>query len=229
MLIESSCKHKLLIDCGSDIRHSLFEQGIGHNEIDAVYISHLHADHVGGLEWFGFSKLFIDKVKPALYISSDQRDKLWNNVLSGGMSSLESEDATLATYFDVQPIHQQSFIWKKFLFQLIKVEHSMSNGVHIPAYGLLITGDSKKIFISTDSRFHPNVLNPIYKQADIIFHDCETSCIASGQHAQYSDLKTLDPVIKAKMWLYDYNDGLLPDAEKDGFKGFISQGQSFDF
>ena len=27
--------------------------GLGYADIDAVYISHLHADHVGGLEWLG--------------------------------------------------------------------------------------------------------------------------------------------------------------------------------
>jgi hypothetical protein len=31
------------------------------------------------------------------------------------------------------------------------------------------------------------------------------------------------------MWLYDYNDGQLPDAIQDGFKGFITRGQMFNF
>ena len=76
MLIKSSTNRHLLIDCGTDIRHSLYEQGVSHSTIDAVYISHLHADHVGGLEWLSFSKVFIDHKKPGLYISPDQRDKL---------------------------------------------------------------------------------------------------------------------------------------------------------
>ena len=29
------------------------------------------------------------------------------------------------------------------------------------------------------------------------------------------------------MWLMHYNDGDLPDAKKDGFKGFVKQGQEF--
>ncbi len=229
MLLESTDGHKMLIDCGTDIRHSLLEQGVSHADIDAVYISHLHADHVGGLEWLGFSKLFIDKIRPALYISPDQRNKLWNNVLSGGMSTLENQAANLASFFDVQSVDQQCFKWENHVFQLIKTEHSMNNGVLLPAYGLLVTGDSKTIFISTDTCFCPALLEPIYKQADIIFHDCETSPSPSGQHAQYVDLKTLEPAIKTKMWLYDYNDGPLPDAKKDGFRGFVVQGQCFEF
>lgn len=229
MLLETASDRKMLIDCGTDIKHSLYHQGIRHADIDSVYISHLHADHVGGLEWFAFSQFFINQTKPLLYISPNQRDRLWNNVLSGGMSTLEHEKATLSTFFDIPDILDQRFIWDDHLFQLINVQHSISNGVFLPAYGLLITGDSKKIFISTDTRFSPDLLASIYKEADIIFHDCETSLTKSAQHATYADLTSLDPAIKNKMWLYDYNDGPLPDAKKDGFKGFVIQGQSFSF
>lgn len=230
MLISSTLGRQMLIDCGTDIRHSLYEQDITHSMIDAVYISHLHADHVGGLEWLGFSTVFIDQKKSALYISPDQQDKLWHNVLSGGMLSLENEEATLSTWFDVQCINDLRFTWEKHLFRLIKIPHSISNKEYLPAYGLLITGDSKTIFLSTDTRFCPELLESVYNEADIIFHDCETSAAASGQHARYVDLKTLDAKIKNKMWLYDYNeDDELPDAIKDGFRGFVVRGQSFDF
>ncbi|HBI22164.1 MAG TPA: MBL fold hydrolase [Legionella sp.] len=229
MLIESMSGRKMLIDCGTDVRHSLYEQGIHHGDIDAVYVSHLHADHVGGLEWLGFSKFFIDKKRPELYISPDQQDKLWSNVLSGGMSSLENVDVNLSTYFDVRPIDDLSFMWEKCRFQLIAVYHSIHHHERLPCYGLLISGQFKKIFISTDTRFCPELLMPIYNAADVIFHDCETAERVSGQHAQYTDLKTLDVTIKNKMWLYDYNDDTLPDAVSDGFKGFVVQGQSFEF
>lgn len=229
MLIKSSTDRQMLIDCGTDIRHSLYEQGFTHSTIDAVYISHLHADHVGGLEWLSFSKVFVDHKKPELYISSDQQDKLWNNVLSGGMSSLENVESTLSTWFDVQSISDLRFTWETYPFRLIKIPHSISNQKYLPAYGLLIKGDSKTIFLSTDTRFCPELLESVYNEADLIFHDCETSTLSSGQHARYSDLKTLDAKIKNKMWLYDYNDGELPDATKDGFKGFVVRGQAFDF
>jgi ribonuclease BN (tRNA processing enzyme) len=227
MLIENESGSKLLIDCGSDARLSLFAQGYGHNDIDAVYISHLHSDHVGGLEWLGFTKRFIDSQKPRLYISADQIDKLWKNVLSGGMSSLEGEEATLSTYFDVKAISNGYFIWENYLFELIKTHHYICNREILPSYGLLIQNTRQKIFISTDTRFTPDNLQLVYNKADIIFHDCETSTTISGQHAHYNDLKNLDSKIKQKMWLYDYNQGELPNAQKDGFQGFVVRGQRF--
>ena len=229
MIIETLDGKRMLFDCGSDVKHSLYEQGISCPQVDAVYISHLHADHAGGLEWFGFSKYFLEKKRPSLYISPDQKDTLWNHVLSGGMSCLEDFQPTLSTYFDVKDIQQNQFSWENHSFQLIKVPHSISNHQYLPAYGLLITGDKKTIFISSDTRYCPEILEPIYRRADLIFHDCETSSFKSEQHPHYDDLKKLDMHIKNKMWLYHYNAGELSDAQKDGFLGFVSRGQTFEF
>ncbi|KTC77833.1 MBL fold metallo-hydrolase [Legionella brunensis] len=229
MLLESKSSRKFLIDCGSDIRHSLYAQGYSHTDIEAVYVSHLHADHAGGLEWLGFSKFFIEKKIPALYTSPDLVHKLWQNVLSGGMMSLENEQAGLETFFEVMPIDNNCFTWENHLFQLIKTYHTFNNHKLLPSYGLLIEGDTKSIFISTDTRLHRESLLPIYEKVDLIFNDCEISEQASGQHAHYSDLRTLDSKIKKKMWLYHYNQGKLPEAEKDGFLGFVTQGQLFNF
>lgn len=229
MIIQSDSASKILVDCGGDIRHSLFEQGYAATDIDAAYISHLHADHVGGLEWLAFSKYFIEKKLLNLYVSDDQSDRLWNNVLSGGMSTLEEKEASLDTFFNMQPINDFAFNWEGVYFQLIKVPHSYNHQQLLPSYGLLINGPKLKIFISTDSRFAPEQLYAIYTEADLIFHDCETSEYHSQQHAHYNELLTLDLEIRKKMWLYGYNDGELPDAFKDGFKGFVTIGQSFEF
>jgi ribonuclease BN (tRNA processing enzyme) len=229
MLIESPSGKKMLIDCGSDVRHSLFAQGYKHSDIDAVYVSHLHSDHTGGLEWLGFLKRFIDKQKPSFYISPDQLDEVWNHVLIGGMSSLEDRQATLSSYFKIESVKNNRFTWENYNFQLIKTHHVFSNSHHKPSYGLLISGGTKKILISTDTRFSPDSFKDAFEEAELIFHDCETSKRVSEQHARYEELKTLPPNIKQKMWLYHYNDGVLPDAQKDGFLGFVVRGQSFTF
>jgi ribonuclease BN (tRNA processing enzyme) len=65
ILIDSENKKSLLIDCGTDIRHSLAKINYSHRDISAVYISHAHADHAGGLEWLGFCSYFVPIVKSA--------------------------------------------------------------------------------------------------------------------------------------------------------------------
>ncbi|MBA2656221.1 MAG: MBL fold metallo-hydrolase [Tatlockia sp.] len=226
MLLLSKSGKKLLLDCGTDIRHSLHAQNLLSSDIDSVYISHLHSDHSGGLEWLGFSSRFFEASKPNLFISNDLKQMLWDNVLCGGMCSIENEEATLMAFFNVKEIIDGSFSWEEYHFELIKTTHYLSNAQVMPSYGLVITNGIRKIFITTDTRFSPSLMTN-FKQYDLIFHDCETAIKSSGQHARFEELITLAPEIKNKIWLYDYNDGDLPDAKAEGFLGFVIPGQRF--
>ena len=231
MIIESDCGKKLLIDCGSDERFSLSRLGMTYADIESVYISHLHADHVGGLEWLGFSTKFDSQCnKPRLYISRFLKNELWSNVLSGGMLSLQGEVADLDTYFEVYSIPKNGdFIWGNVEFQLVQAIHIMSGFHIVPSFGLLFTINGIKTFLTTDTQFSPDQIKEFYEMADLIFHDCETSQAESGVHANYKKLRTLPEKFKNKMWLYHYQDGELPDAKADGFLGFVTMGQVFDY
>lgn len=39
---------RLLVDCGDGASHSLMQAGVGPDDIDALLLSHMHSDHVGG-------------------------------------------------------------------------------------------------------------------------------------------------------------------------------------
>ena len=229
MIIEHNGK-KLLIDAGSDVRFSLKLMGYSFKDIDEVYISHLHADHCGGLEWLGFITYFTPGVlRPKLHISQNMVAPLWTNTLSGGMASLEGTIATLDTFFDVNAIPANGgFTFEGIHFQLIQTIHIMDGFSFCPSYGLMFEYNGKKNFITSDTQFSPSQISRLFTMADAIFEDCETG-FKSGVHAHYSDLKTLPAEIKAKMWLYHYNDGQLPDAVADGFLGFVKKGDVFEF
>lgn len=231
MILETHNHKKLLIDCGSDARHSLHELGLTYRDIDSVYISHLHADHVGGLEWLAFTTKFDPEAhKPHLYISEKLVDDLWNKTLAGGLSSLQTEMATLATYFDVHAVKEHdAFVWEKLKIKLIQTLHVMSDFAILPSYGIEFTVNNITVFITTDTQYGPYQINDFYNTADIIFQDCEIGEHKSHVHAHYDELVKLPANIKNKMWLYHYNGGELPDAVKDGFRGFVKKGQCFDF
>lgn len=219
----------LLVDCGTDIRFSMYEQGLSFNDIDAVYISHLHGDHAGGLEWLGFCRRFYSKKsKPILYIGNKLIESLWAKVLSGSMSCLQDECSSLDTYFNVSAIEEGgNFLWQDINFQLIRTIHTKNNKALNFSYGLLFQYGKNKIFYTTDTVFLADFYLNEYLAADIIFHDCETMPEKSGVHSNYKDLNTLPENIKSKMWLYHYNPGKRPDAIKDGFRGFVMKGQCF--
>ena len=219
----------LLVDCGSDIRFSLFDQGLNYDSAQDVYISHLHADHVFGLEWLGFNRKFNSSLpKPVLHLSNKIVKKIWANVLSGAMSSLENEVSTLESFFSVYPIGKENYFhWQGIKFNLVRTVHSKNNRQLNPSFGLFWVYAGQRIFLTTDTQFCAGYLMDYYRKADLIFHDCETSKVHSGVHAHYNELLSLDPTIKNKMWLYHYNPGVLPEADKAGFKGFVKKGQSF--
>lgn len=221
---------KLLIDCGADARFSLGEIGLTHRDIDAIYISHLHSDHAGGLEWLGFSRLFDPECRrPAMFISRKLVGPLWRTTLVGGMGSLQCKVADLETYFDVQRVSPNQSFWS------LGVEFTLVQTIHIYdgfslrfSFGLLFTIGDRTVYMTTDTQHAPEQISDFYGMADIIFHDCETAAFESGVHAHYNKLRDLPDEVKGKIWLYHYQDGDLPDAEADGFLGFVAKGQTFD-
>ena len=227
LILQKDTGKKLLIDCGSEARRSLHELGIDSSSVDAVYISHLHADHIGGLEWFGFTRYFNrERSKPKLFLHKSLEKDLWEKSLSGGMNCLEDKEAQLSSFFEVHAV-EKSFEWEGTHFELVETQHAFHAGKKLPCFGLFFERKQDKVFFSGDTRLTPETLMPYYKKADLIFHECETKEQRTPVHSHYDDLKTLDEGTKKKMWLYHYNDGPLPDAQTDGFAGFIKKHQSF--
>ena len=220
---------KLLIDCGTDVRFALEEAKIDPFSIDAVYISHLHADHCGGLEWFAFKRYFTQyPQKPILYAHPAVMALLWDHMKAG--MALGHQKTQLNTFFDVRPVEQ--FYVGLARLNAVQTVHFYDGSTLMPSFGLRITEGKHSAFFSGDTQFCPSLYSPFYQEASLIFHDCEiydwqNDKLKSGVHAHYSDLRKLPSDIKSKMWLYHYQDGDLPP--NDGFAGFVKKGAEFNF
>ena len=231
MLLMDGSDRKLLIDCGSDIRFSLHDRGYSYQDITDIYISHLHADHVGGMEFIGLTTFFDPRCpKPNLYTSKDVAAELWDRCLAGGMQSIGNELADIDTFFNVHKVRRNSyFVWNEIQFFLVRVVHIDNGYALMPSYGLFFTLGGQNIFITTDTQIAIEDIQEYYENADIIFHDCETARFPSSVHAHYQELVKLPERWREKMWLYGYQPGPLPDAKAGGFLGFVQRGQMFEF
>lgn len=222
----------LLIDIGGDARFALAELGLNAMSIDAFTLTHGHADHCGGVEWLAFSTYFIpNRPHPKLYGVGSLINDIWLKSLSGGLESIEGKMMTLGDYFDIQPIKpNESFNWEGIAFTPVQTVHIMNGFRIVESYGYFIKdGEGPSIFFTGDTQFAPNQLIKFYSMADVIYHDCETGPFPSGVHSHYSSLVNLPQEIKSKMWLYHYQPNPTQNPVEDGFNGFITKGQSFEY
>ena len=225
---ETRYSNNLLIDCGSDIRFSLAESGMSYKDISRVYISHLHADHCGGLEYLAFCSYFDPNFAAAghigLYCQSRLMRDLWEHSLQGGLGSVEGSENELEDYFVLHPmyINKPVVIDSLGTLQLVQTVHIMNGYGIVPTFGLMVTTLlGYKIYFTTDTQFCPDQIMCFYKEADLIIQDCETTPFESKVHANFKKLQTLPPEIKKKMWLTHYQEGF-PTIE---FMGFLDKGQ----
>lgn len=230
MMLIADSGRRLLIDCGSDVRWSLARQGLTHLDVTDIYISHLHADHIGGLEYVGFQRKFDPRCeRPRLYVEASLAAPLWNRSLRGGMGVISGIETELETFFDVHAVTaNKPFMWESARLHPVPAVHVSSPRATVHSYGLLIERDGHRTFLTTDTQFTPGRLAAYYVSADLIFHDCETGPARTGVHPNYDDLVKLPAAVRAKTWLYGYPPGPLPDAAAAGFRGFVRAGQSFE-
>lgn len=207
----------LLFDAGGDVRFALDEQGMSYKDINAMYLSHQHADHIGGVEYVAFCSHFDPSVehKVQLFGNSKLLRDSWKNSLKGGLESIQGKVFALEDYFDVSMIPENGkFIWEDNIFETVQAVHIMNGRSIVPTYGLMITAKSgKKVYLTGDTQYCPNQIMDFYKEADVIIQDCETYPFKSGVHANYEDLKTLPVDIKAKMHLVHMNDNIFQDTK----------------
>jgi ribonuclease BN (tRNA processing enzyme) len=230
MVLVTPAGRRMLIDCGSDLRWSLARQGLTHRDVTDIYISHLHADHVGGLEYLGFQTRFDPAcARPRLYLEASLVEPLWTHCLSGGMGIICEGETCLEDFFDVRVVHaHHPFEWEGVQLEAVPTLHVACASAAVHSQALAVEHGGFRTFITTDTRFDPGQLGGQYERADLIFHDCEIGPVHTGIHSHYDDLRSLPARVRAKTWLYDYQAGTLPDATADGFRGFVRAGQTFD-
>jgi hypothetical protein len=224
----------LLIDCGTTIKTALQMQQISPASIDAIYISHLHPDHVGGLPWLAFEMAYKYQKRPQLFVPKAIREMLWDGFLCASLEAGGKNGAlTLNDFFSVWSDYDgTSFLWNGAWFTTQRVPHVVGYTQEASMFSRAVLMQTREecssVLFSTDIADACTDLLRWCDSADVVIYDCDFVG-TSGVHPSYRFLCGLPEEYRRKMWLTHYARGdvgeVFPDVSKDGFMGLLQPGQ----
>jgi ribonuclease BN (tRNA processing enzyme) len=226
----------ILVDCGTRAPEALSRAGLPVTAIKRFFITHSHADHIGGLEEVMLVNRYGPKVKPEMVISEEYEEYLWSNSLKGGAAYNERTNGRILHFDDFWvPLRPQKSKTDDRYSHIVvggNLDLTIFRTKHIPdsakswadsavSNGILIDG---KVLFTSDTRFDPELIQELEKKYKLekIFHDCQF--FTGGVHASLDELNTLPPATKAKTWLVHYGDNYetkIDAAREMGFAGFV--------
>lgn len=231
-----------MIDCAHSGPRSLEKYGLLLKDITHVFITHLHADHISGMEEFAFRAKLIYKQQPIVLTTASLLDRLWNASLRGGLEYIEQipgqqAKQVLSDFFAPEALAPMTWLTIEGEPGLRIYLHPTNHVAGMESYGIEVEempgGKEKRFLFSGDTKFDNDLIQHGAQTCAKIFHDCQLYDSGKnnefGVHASYTQFSTLPLEIRNKMWLYHYGDTPLPHAEGDGFAGFVAELQSFTF
>lgn len=170
-------------------------------DIDDVLLTHVHGDHMNGLEGVAFFKRFAQGKKVRLHASPEVHDVVWPQRLVGSMGVLFDGARPVAygyeDYFEphVLPWGAPTRVGP-FTVTTRRTRH------HVPTSALLIEGDGGVLGYSADAAFEPELI-AFLDRADVIIHETNHG----PSHTDASALSSLPERVKDKLHLVHYPDG----------------------
>ncbi|WP_424765924.1 MBL fold metallo-hydrolase [Paenibacillus sp. sgz302251] len=212
---------RLLVDCGITLPKALHRLGMSFTELDAIIISHIHGDHVGGLEELAFQMMFKFKRKPVLFIADTLIEPLWEHTLRGGLT--QDPLNRLEDFFEVRPLkeNQPYELHPGLQVKLLQTKHIPGKR----SYSLLF---NDRFFYSADMRFDSQLLDVLVDQGvNTIFHDCQLES-PGVVHASLEELLTLPASIQKRTWLMHYGDAMEEYEGLTGHMRFVQQHKRYE-
>ncbi len=238
LLVESG-NTKLCIDCGRSAFPSIEKYGFSLKDTTHILLSGPHSDKTGGLEEVAFMTKFVFKFKVALLGTPSLLDRLWNCTLKGGLEYIEEVPGDLTahrleSYYHVCEIASGQWHTVDAESQLEVYLHATQHIKGVETYAIEVRegskDDKKQFLFSGNTKYDSEFIEQRAQECSHIFHDCQLNQEKNGQpgqHASYQQLLQMSSDIKKKVWLYQYEDEPLPNAQEDGFAGFAQNLQSF--
>ena len=225
-------ENKLLLDCGSLVPLALKNKNIHLKDISDVFISHLHGDHVYGLEELAIYNRFVAGTKSTLWLpellftefSGIQGEDIWHNCLRASlethikMPDNSTRQLQLEDYFNIVTLTPgKTYFVNDIPIEIFPVKHIIKK----PSFGLLI---DNQIAYTADTIFDMAMLDFLLERGiHTIFHDVNFEPPTENMvHATYEELKSLPEHIRKKIYLMHFDDGLTNEQIDDVHKNNLA-------
>jgi ribonuclease BN (tRNA processing enzyme) len=235
-----------LIDCGRQAPEQLWHAGLSWHRITGQLVTHVHGDHVYGLEEFAFIRYYSDGDGVSAVLTSGPRpllightavlSELWE-VLRPSLRFRTDRDGnavvgTLDDYFDVilpvgieNPIDQEWNHAETFSargLDIVARETRHVAGKPSMCFEIALPGETDRIaWWSGDSVVDIERLERLEARTSVFFHDCTFAQTTGQVHGAFSDFERLSPSLRRKIVLMHHDDDLeryRPRAESLGFR-----------
>jgi ribonuclease BN (tRNA processing enzyme) len=156
-----------LIDCGATSLIGMRRLGISPNDIDTVFVSHLHGDHFGGLPWFMIDAKYVSNRTRPLAVAGPKGIEarfttLAEAVYPNTCAIERGLDLTFVEYEEQKPLELNGVTVTPF-----EVKHPSG----APPYALRFNVDGKVLSFTGDTGW-VETLFAVARDADLFISEC---------------------------------------------------------
>ena len=226
VLVDAGGK-KLLFDCGRGVVIRLKQAGISPEQIDGLFLTHLHSDHVVGIPDLWLSGWFGGRKAPL---------KMWGPAGTQGLA----EHLGKAFAFDIETRSSHGFPREGAIIDAQEVEDGglyevgpvrvtafrVDHGLVKPAFGYRVDHGGHSVVISGDTNFSENLVK-FSKGTDCLIHASWSTSMKDDTPASRRSIATAEDaarvfsaVIPKLAVIYHYFDAAgQADAIRAGYRG----------